>query len=138
MFASINEERLMKNPRLLILDDQIQYGRSLERALRREYDIALASNLAEGQERALNGAEIVLTDVRLDEANLGNREGLAFVRWLRLRNAEIPIIAMSAVEDSSLEKDALDAGASTFLRKPIIVSQLRGVLRQFVRNTREP
>ena len=128
----------MKNPRLLILDDQIQYGRSLERALRREYDIALASNLAEGQERALNGAEIVLTDVRLDEANLGNREGLAFVRWLRLRNAEIPIIAMSAVEDSSLEKDALDAGASTFLRKPIIVSQLRGVLRQFVRNTREP
>lgn len=115
---------------LLVLDDQIQYGRSLERALRREFEIVLVANIAEAKEKLSAGINVVLSDIRLDESNPSDRQGLEFIQWLRSQNATIPIIAMSALDSASLEQDALSAGATKFLRKPIVVSQLKMLLQQ--------
>jgi CheY-like chemotaxis protein len=91
------------NPKLLVLDDQVQYGRSLERALRREYELVVVSSMAEAKEKVSSGISLVLSDIRLDESNPSDRQGLEFVEWLRSENATIPIIAMSALDDPSLE-----------------------------------
>jgi two-component system response regulator PilR (NtrC family) len=122
----------MKTFRLLVLDDQVQYGRSLERALRREYEVVVASTVAAAQQLEFNDVDLVLTDIRLDEAHEERREGLEFVRWLRSHHERLPIIAMSALDDPSLERDALGVGANRFLRKPISVSQLKSLLREFL------
>ena len=120
------------NPKLLVLDDQVQYGRSLERALRREYELVVVSSMAEAKEKVSSGVRLVLSDIRLDESNPSDRQGLEFVEWLRSANATIPIIAMSALDDPSLEGDAISAGATKFLRKPIVISQLKTLLHELI------
>jgi CheY-like chemotaxis protein len=108
--------------KLFLLEDQVQYARSLERALKRDYDIVFASNMQEAKEKMVVDAQLVLSDKRLDESKQDDHQGLEFIQWLRLRNGTIPIIAMSALDDPSIEQEALCAGANRFLRKPIVVT----------------
>src|SRR5436309_1667774 len=105
--------------RILILDDQVRYLRSLDRALRNEFDIVSASSLEEAKAKADERIEVVLSDVRLNEADIANRDGLRFIRWVRSNLPKTSVIAMSAIEDDDVERDALLAGATTFLPKPI-------------------
>ena len=114
---------------LLILDDQFQYGRSLERAFRRDYELVVATSVEEAKGCLADKIDLVLSDVRLDQSDPADRQGIGFVAWIRRQKPGIPIILMSAVDDPSLERDALAAGANIFLRKPIVVSRLRDVLQ---------
>jgi DNA-binding response OmpR family regulator len=119
-------------PRLLVLDDQVQYGRSLDRALRREYELVLTVSQAEARQRLTSDICGVLADVRLDESKPNDRQGLEFVSWAREQRHDLPIISMSALDDESLESDALRAGATKFLRKPIVISHLRALLQELL------
>lgn len=118
--------------RILVLDDQVQYGRSLDRALRREYELVVAASQAEAREKLTPDICGVLADVCLDESIPNDRQGLEFVSWARAQRPELPIISMSAVDDESLEADALKAGATKFLRKPIVISQLKALLQELL------
>lgn len=120
-------------PKLLVLDDQVQYGRSLDRALRRDYEFVLAASQAEARQKLSPDIAAVIADVRLDESDANDRQGLEFVSWARARHADMPIISMSAVDVPSLESDALRAGATRFLRKPIVISRLKALLQELVR-----
>ena len=120
------------NRRLLVLDDQVQYGRSLDRALRREYDLILATTQSEARQKLSSDITGILADVRLDESDLNDRQGLDFVMWARAKQPDLLIISMSALDDPSLEADALKAGATRFLRKPIVISQLKAMLRELL------
>lgn len=117
---------------ILVLDDQSQYGRSLERALRQEYELVLAASQPEARKKLTADICGVLADVRLDEANLNDRQGLEFATWARMQRPDLPIISMSAVDDESLEADAIKAGATKFLRKPIVISQLKTLLQELL------
>jgi DNA-binding NtrC family response regulator len=119
-------------PRLLVLDDQVQYGRSLDRALRRDYELILATSQEEARKSLSSDISGVLTDVRLDESNPNDRQGLEFVLWVRAQRPDLPIISMSALDEESLESDAMKAGATRFLRKPIVISQLRALLQELL------
>lgn len=118
------------NKKILVLDDQVQYGRSLDRALRQEYELVLATSLTEAKEKFTDDIKGILADVRLDESIPNDRQGLDFVTYARNLRSDIPIIAISAVDDESLEADAIKAGATKFLRKPIVISQLKTVLEE--------
>lgn len=119
-------------PKLLVLDDQVQYGRSLDRALRRDYELVLATSQADARQKLCQEIAGVLADVRLDESKPDDRQGLEFLSWARSQRADLPIISMSAVDDPSLEADALKAGATKFLRKPIVISQLKALLQELL------
>lgn len=123
-------------PKLLVLDDQIQYGRSLDRALRRDYELVQAASQAEARQRFTPDIAGLLADVRLDESKPNDRQGLEFVAWARAQRPGLPIISMSAVDDPLLEPDALKAGATRFLRKPIVISQLKTLLEELLRKER--
>ena len=115
---------------ILVLDDQVQYGRSLERALRNEYELVLTTSLPEAKEKMTPDISGVLVDVRLDESNPNDRQGLEFVSWAKAQRPNLQIVSMSALDDESLEADALKAGATRFLRKPIVISQLKALLEE--------
>jgi DNA-binding NtrC family response regulator len=117
---------------VLVLDDQVRYSRALQRAIGVEFDVIVAESLKEAKEKMSSGVRLVLSDVRLDEANPTDRQGLDFVRWVRDAFPAVPIVAMSALDDSRLDQDAIGAGASKFLRKPITVSTLRETLSELV------
>jgi CheY-like chemotaxis protein len=116
-------------PVILILDDQVQYLRSLERALRADFDVIIAGSLAEAKVKVASKCALLITDIRLNESNDKDRQGLEFIRWVRQQRPELPILAMSALDEPQLDSDALAAGATKFLRKPIVVSQLKSILQ---------
>jgi len=117
---------------ILVLDDQVQYGRSLDRALRGEYEIVLSVSQAEAREKLTPDICIILADVCLNESDATDRKGLEFVSWVRTQRPDLPIISMSAMDDESLESAALKAGATKFLRKPIAISRLKALLQELV------
>ncbi len=120
------------HPRLLILDDQQMYLRSMERALQHDFAVTGVGTVAEARERCQVALDVVLTDICLNEADKDDRQGLEFIRWLHGQNATISIVAMSAMDDPTLETEARAAGASHFLRKPIVVSQLKALLKSII------
>ena len=116
--------------RILVLDDQARYGRSLSRALGRDYEVVVAMRLEEAMEKATDDIEVVLSDIRLDPLDPANRDGLKFISSVRARFPFVPIVAMSAVDDPDVQLDALAAGATRFRRKPVVVAQLRTLLAE--------
>ncbi len=117
-------------PKLLILDDQPEYLRALERALKSHYDILTASCVEEAQEQCHTNPVAALVDIRLCEAEPDNREGLGFVQWLHECHPDIVSIAISALEERDLAQRAHQAGAAVFLPKPVRVSELQAVLQE--------
>ena len=113
---------------LLIVDDQIMYGRALDRALRAEYSTIVALSLAEAQRKVQDALWAALIDICLSETDSLDRQGLEVIRWLRGEMPSLPIVAMSAIEEDGLEEKTLKAGATKFIRKPIVISRLRELL----------
>lgn len=122
----------MSQPKILVLDDQGQYLRSLARAIKADWDLVLVESLAAAKEAFSPAFALVLTDIRLDEARDDDRQGIDFIHFVRSRGAALPIIAMSALDAHDVEEAALAAGATRFLRKPIVVSDLRALLSELI------
>jgi DNA-binding NtrC family response regulator len=115
-----------------VLDDQVRYSRSLQRAIGQGFEVIATESLSDAKEKMSNSVGLVLSDVRLDEADPSDRQGLDFIKWVRSAFPAIPIIAMSALDDSRLDQDAVAAGATKFLPKPITVSTLRTTLSELL------
>ena len=119
-----------QKPTLLIIDDIEDYLRSLQIALKREFDVITARSLHVAQEQmASHKVDIILSDIRLDESDLTNRDGLLFLEWAKANYPEIPVIGMSAYREFDLAVDALNLGADKFLKKPINLIELKMLLK---------
>jgi DNA-binding NtrC family response regulator len=114
---------------ILIVDDIEEYIRSLENALKGDFEIIKAMSLAEAKEKIDKSITVALVDIRLSEEEPDNRDGLVFLEWLKMNYPKIPVIMMSAYKEFDLAVDALNLGASYFLKKPINLVELKGILR---------
>ncbi|RLB00847.1 MAG: hypothetical protein DRG83_10945, partial [Deltaproteobacteria bacterium] len=65
-----------KKKKVLIVDDQQDYLRSLASVLGTEFEIQTASSLAEFKRLRLDELSLVLLDIRLDDSDPSNREGM--------------------------------------------------------------
>lgn len=76
-------------------------------------------------------------DITIVEADLGNEDGLDFIRWLRRSASEpsrsAPVLVASAIATAPAVRKALAAGANFFLAKPIsgatIMNRMVWILR---------
>lgn len=119
------------NKRLLIIDDQILYLKSLEIALKREYKVFLASTRDEAIS-ILSDSEIqlCLIDIRLDEDDDNNQDGLEILEWVRLNKPDIAAFVMSAYSEFSYAENALNLGAKHFFKKPIDITSMKAIIRE--------
>ena len=122
-----------KKPVILIVDDIEEYLDSLENALRDEYRIIKARTLREAKENTSKNIDIALVDIRLSEEDRKNRDGLVYLEWVKMNYPSIPVIMMSAYQEFDLAVDALNLGAKYFLKKPINIIELKGVLKSFLK-----
>lgn len=121
----------MRPPCILIVDDIEEYLDSLANALRDEYDVLKARTLEEAKSLASkHRIDIALVDIRLSEEDMTNRDGLVFLEWMKMNYPEIPVVVMSAYQEFDLAVDALNLGAEYFLKKPINLIELKGVLER--------
>src|SRR5258708_35642726 len=107
--------------RLLIVDDNEMNRDMLARRLARKgYVIGLAENAKELVERVKQDAlDLELLDIEMPE--IGGLDALRALRELYSR-AELPIIMVTAQQQSDDIVQALDLGANDYVTKPVDVS----------------
>ena len=121
--------------RILVVDDDSQVRRMLERFLQREgYDPRLAASGEEAlDEIAREQPDLVLLDVRLDGPT--SLDGFAVCR--RIKNdpmtALIPVTIVTGCLESEARTRGIEAGADDFLTKPLEYPMLRARLRTQLR-----
>ncbi|RLB00852.1 MAG: hypothetical protein DRG83_10970 [Deltaproteobacteria bacterium] len=126
----------MSKPKILIVDDIEDYLQSLQRSLERDFEVLTATSIDEAKKKITKELELLLLDIRLDESDPSNRDGLLLLEWSKMNFPEIPVVMMSVYREFDLAVDSLNLGASYFLRKPINVSELKALLNTFIEKGR--
>ena len=116
--------------KILVVDDQTLYLKSLELALRKKYQILTASNYQEALECLKDNVSLALIDIRLDENDDKNIDGLKILEWIKMNKPGIACFVMSAYREFSYAEQALNLGAKHFFKKPIDVASLHAILEE--------
>lgn len=115
---------------MLIVDDQLLYLKSLEMALKKHFEVVGAPSYEKAIELLEKDVDIALIDVRLDENDDQNIDGIKILEWIQKNKPQIPVFMMSAYREFSYAEQALNLGAKHFFRKPIDVENLLAVLEE--------
>ena len=116
-----------RKPLILIAKDVESNYKLLEIILKKEYELLWAKNGREAVDYALeHHPDAVLMDIKMPVMN-----GLDATKIIRGENKEIPIIMQTAYAFSSDKENAMNAGASEVLVKPITLSILRNTLTKY-------
>jgi DNA-binding NtrC family response regulator len=106
--------------RILIVDDITGYLEIVEMYLPPDAQVCKASNLSDAKH--LTDAEpldLAIVDVRLNEADGSNREGLEFLEWAQGHHPDLPVVMVSAYRGFEFETEAYALGAHDFIHKPV-------------------
>lgn len=114
---------------ILVVDDEEDFGETLRRALAREgYRVGLARS---GKE-ALKALEEERYDLIITDLVMPEMGGLGFLKEIRTRGLDLPVIVVTAYGDWWSHQKALSLQAFDFLSKPLrMVDLLRVVQKAF-------
>jgi adenylate cyclase len=103
--------------RVLLVDDQPMIGEAVRRLLSGEQEIVFA--FCREADKALENAMAFRPTVILQDLVMPGIDGLDLVRQFRtaVETARIPVIMLSATEESATKAQLLDAGANDYLVK---------------------
>lgn len=115
--------------RLLLIEDDPQLGKALYQGLKQEYTADWFKSAEEGE------AVIETTpyDVVVLDINLPGMSGLEWLRTLRNRKFDIPVLLLTARDAPSQRVEGLDAGADDYLIKPFDFDELLARIRALLR-----
>ena len=104
------------------------YLKSLESALKKNYYVLTATNFEYSLDILSQDIDIALIDIRLNEEDEKNIDGLKILEWIKMNKPDISAFVMSAYREFSYAEQALNLGAKHFFRKPIDVISLIAIL----------
>ncbi|HTW78485.1 MAG TPA: response regulator [Terracidiphilus sp.] len=117
----------MSELRALIVDDSSVMRKIVERALRQAgLDLKEVHEAGSGVE----GLEVLRTssvDLILSDINMPSMDGLEFVRQIRVQNlaAGVPVVMITTESSEEHVKQAIQAGARGYIRKPFTPDQVK-------------
>jgi len=115
----------MPKPQILLVDDSELMRGALERALGMEYTVSGVASRAEALKRLSPPPDAVLLDLRLDESDPTNTEGLALLEELRQRHPDVPVIMITAYGDVESAVACMRRGAADFIQKTSDLRELK-------------
>ena len=104
-------------PNILIVDDNKDYLKSLQNALGEDFSIAVASSAKEAKGVLPSGFDLLLLDIRLDDSDVQNKEGIDLLKEIRGEYPHLPVIMITAYGDIDIAVEAMKRGASDFIQK---------------------
>lgn len=119
----------MQKEKILVVEDEIKLARFLELELRHEgYEVLVAHDGREGLRAALEeNASLVVLDIMLPVLN-----GMEVCR--RIRHAsDIPVIMLTAKDDTMDKVMGLDLGADDYMTKPFAIEELLARIRAILK-----
>lgn len=120
--------------RILVVEDERDFGETLRRALAREsYGVRIAHSGAEALEALEEERyDLVITDLVMPEMG-----GLQFIEELRRRGFRLPVIVITAYGDRRSYDQASRLMVSEFLNKPLSMAALIRAVRRALELGRE-
>ncbi len=112
--------------RVLVVDDEAEVRRSLQRLVT---GFGHAVRSAASSEEADNWLNAERFDVCLLDIELPRMKGVEFLGWALRRDPEMAVIMLTGLDDPALAIECIDAGARTYLVKPVEADFLRLALR---------
>lgn len=111
---------------VLIVDDR-STARSLLEGLARSLEQGLRVESYGDPNEALQRAAVQTPDLIISDYRMPGMDGVEFTRRLRAlpRLADVPIVIVTVVEDRQIRYQALEAGATDFLTRPIDPQECR-------------
>ncbi|PWU08841.1 MAG: two-component system response regulator [Terriglobia bacterium] len=111
--------------RILVVEDEEKLRRVIELQLTAAgFDVDKAATAEEGI-KIVDRADLVLSDLRLPRMN-----GLQFLSQIRLQNAQVPVVMMTAYGSVETAVESMKAGATDFLLKPFSLDHLMQVVNK--------
>jgi len=110
-------EKSGRKPSLLIVDDNDAMLSTWRRTLRSDFNILTASSSTEALERINANPDIAMLDIRLDDDDPGNREGITLLKKFLDISPELPVVMISAYGDVNLAVECINLGAADFVDK---------------------
>jgi len=120
--------------KILVVDDEPQIRRLLRNTLERaDYSVVLAVDAREAMRMlAIDKPDAILLDLGLPD-----RDGTDLIRRVR-REAETPILVLSARDAERTKVEALELGADDYVTKPFGTAELLARLRALLRRAAGP
>jgi two-component system response regulator AtoC len=116
--------------RILIVDDDPYFLRVLSRILTGEnFQVKTAEGAVEAaQILQENCFDLVISDLRLPDG-----DGLSILQEIRKAGSEIPVVILTAYGEVDSYLEAMNAGATEYLNKPVKSEELLAVVRSCLR-----
>jgi len=112
----------------MLVDDHGMVRKGLAAYLSSAADILLAGEARDGQE-AVELCEQLRPDVVLMDLVMPKMDGVAATRLIRQRCPEVRIVALTSFQERDLVRDALQAGAISYLLKDVTGEALAEAIR---------
>src|SRR5687768_1865092 len=117
---------------ILIVEDEAAISRFLERGLGAHgHRVVCTYDGEEGARLAVEEpVDLVLLDISLPRL-----DGREVLRRIRVRRPDLPVLMLTARDDTRNKVDALDAGADDYLTKPFVFEELLARVRALTRRS---
>lgn len=117
----------MSEIRALIVDDSSVMRKIVERALRQAGLDALVVHEAGSGAEGLEVLKTKTVDLILSDINMPTMDGLEFLRQIRAQNLaqDVPVIMITTESSEEHVKQAIQAGAKGYIRKPFTAEQVK-------------
>ena len=118
---------------ILIMDDAPGIQKILTNYLQKEFNLEIKNDGMEGMRWLDEGHPV---DLIIADLNMPNLSGKEFLQTLRASNfyKHIPVVILSAENDSNERIDCLNKGADDFIEKPFnpaeVAAKIRVILRR--------
>ena len=127
----------MQKIRILIVDDAVVVRRMLTDILDSDPDLEVVGTAANGK-IALNKLPQVKPDVMILDLTMPHLGGIEVCQRLRSEGSELPILLLTARQETEHRVMGLDSGADDYLAKPFALDELLARVRALLRrNKRE-
>lgn len=112
--------------KLLIVDDEKYITQLLTELLENDYQVETANDGIQAFNKLKNGAfDLMLTDI-----SMPNLDGIELLRLARAQLPDMNVVMMSGLATTDNVIDALNLGASHFIRKPFKIDDVSNIIKQ--------
>jgi DNA-binding NtrC family response regulator len=116
----------MKHARILVIDDDAVACEFLQEALSREgHRVDTFTSGKEALKRELSQYDLLMSDIRMPEI-----DGLQFLRHVREKWPDLPVILMTAYGSLETTMEALRLGAWDYISKPFSPEAIRAMVQK--------